>query len=77
MSKILSKTFYIFKYLLFIVAFALVLFGIIKTYQRLDKSLVEAVPIFVPFALLFIVYIVNLFMKKDTISNNLFMVNGV
>ncbi len=72
MSKILSKTFYIFKYLLFIVAFALVLFGIIKTYQRLDKSLAEAIPIFAPFALLFIVYIVNLFMKKDTISNNLF-----
>ena len=72
MSKILSKTFFLFKYILFIVAFALVLFGIIKTYQRLNKDLIDAIPTLFPLLLLFIVYIVNLFVKTKVISNNLF-----
>lgn len=74
MKIILSRFFYILKYLLFLVAFALVLFGIIMTYKRLDKSLVEGIYIFVPFLLVFIVLIVDLFIPRNKeIKNNLLL----
>ena len=71
MDKILSRIFYILKYILLLVAFALVFYGIILTYKRLEKSLVESIPVFLPFALLLVVYIVNLFMRKPVIKDNL------
>ena len=61
----------ILKYLLLVVAFCLTFIGILKTYQRLEKSLVESVPTLLPFAVLFIVFIVNLFIKKPVIKDNL------
>lgn len=72
MKKILSRAFYLLKYILLIIAFALVLYGIIRTYQRLEKSLLESIPVFIPFALLLITYFVNLFFSKPVIKDNLF-----
>ena len=72
MKKILSRAFYLLKYILLIFAFALVLYGIIRTYQRLEKSLLESIPVFIPFALLLITYFVNLFFNKPVIKDNLF-----
>lgn len=72
MKKILSRLFYVLKYPLLIIAFALVLYGIIRTYQRLEKSLLESIPVFIPFALLLITYFVNLFFNKPVVKDNLF-----
>ena len=69
MKKILSRAFYLLKYILLIIAFALVLYGIIRTYQRLEKSLLESIPVFIPFALLLITYFVNLFFNKPVIKD--------
>ena len=71
MKKILSRVFNILKYVLLIGAFILVFLGIVYTYRRLEKSLVEAIPVFLPFALLFIAFIVNIFIKRSTIKDNL------
>ena len=71
MSKIFSRFFSFLKYLLLLVAFALTLLGIMATYKRLEKSLVEAIPTFLPFLLLLLTYIVNLFIKSKVIKNNL------
>lgn len=71
MNKILSKLFSLLKYLLFMLAFALTLVGIIKTYQRLDKTMTESIHIFLPFALILLLFIVNMFVKKAKISDNL------
>ncbi len=59
------------KYILLVVSFALVFYGIIVTYKRLDKSIIEALPIFIPFFVLFVVYIINLFIKSNIIRDNL------
>lgn len=59
------------KYFLLIVSFALTFYGIIITYRRLDKNLTDAIGIFVPFILIFIVFVVNLFIKSKVIRNNL------
>ena len=71
MRIILSKLFSFIKYILFVLSFALVLFGIIKTYQRLDKNLIDSIPVFIPFALVLLGFIINMFVK-NTISKNLY-----
>lgn len=60
MKEILSKLFGFLKYLLLIVAFGLVFYGIMVTYARLQKPLTEAINVFLPFALVLIVFFVNI-----------------
>lgn len=71
MEKLLSRLLYLLKYLFLVVAFVLVFYGILVTYQRLEKSLTLAFPVFLPFVVIFAVYIMNLFMKKNTIRDNI------
>ena len=76
MNKILSKFFEIIKIILFVASIVLVLFGILSTYSRLQKSLTEAINIFIPFILLFIVYLIN-FARKDKKVNENILLNFV
>lgn len=71
MNLMLSRFFNILKYLLLVGAFVLTLLGLIYTYRRLEKSLIEAIPVFLPFILVFLLFIINLFVKKSTIKDNL------
>lgn len=71
MEKLLARLLYYLKYLFLVVAFVLVFYGILVTYQRLEKSLSLAFPVFLPFVVVLIIYIMNLFMKKDTIRDNI------
>lgn len=59
------------KYVLLVISFALVFYGIIVTYKRLDKNIMEAIPVFIPFLVVFVVYIVNLFIRSKVIRDNL------
>lgn len=72
MDKILSKLFGFLKYILLIIAFGLVFFGIMKTYARLEKPLTDAIDVFIPFVFVLLMYILNLFKKNKYISDNLF-----
>ena len=76
MNKILSKFFEIIKIIFFVASIVLVLFGILSTYSRLQKSLTEAINIFIPFILLFIVYLIN-FARKDKKVNENILLNFV
>lgn len=71
MSKILSKLFSFLKYVLLILAFAVTFYGLIITYKRLEKSLIDGIPVFIPFALVLILFIVDLFARKAKIGDNL------
>lgn len=73
MNKILAKMFGILKILLFILSIMSVLFGILSTYSRLEKSLLDAISIFIPFILLLVIYIVNLIRRDSKINDNLFL----
>ena len=59
MNKVLSKMFEFLKIILFILAIMAILFGILSTYSRLEKSLLDAISVFIPFILLLVIYIVN------------------
>jgi len=60
MKEILSKLFGFLKFILLIIAFGLVFYGIMATYARLQKPLTEAVNVFLPFVLVLIVFFVNM-----------------
>lgn len=71
MKDILSKLFGFFKYILLIIAFGLVLYGIMVTYSRLEKSLMEAINVFVPFGLVLVTFLLTLILGSKKISKNL------
>lgn len=72
MEKILSSLFGFLKYILLIVAFGLVFYELMITLGRLEKPVTDGIEFFIPFGLLLILFIVNLFVKsKKYISDNL------
>lgn len=72
MKDVLNKLFCFLKYILLIISFGLVFYGIMATYSRLDKSLTEAIGIFVPFAFVLIMFIVNIIVNNESNKNLLF-----
>ncbi len=71
MKDILSSIFGFLKYILLVTAFGLVFYGIMVTYARLEKSLIQAVPIFIPFILVLLTYILSLVISGKNVSKNL------
>lgn len=72
MKEILNKLFGFCKFILLVVSFGLVFFGIMATYSRLQKPLTEAFSVFLPFVLVLIVFLANLFIKTKYSSSRLF-----
>ena len=71
MSDILSKLFGFLKYILLVVSFGLVFYCLMITYSRLEKPLTEGIDVFVPFAFILLVFLVNLFIRGNAVSKNL------
>ncbi len=71
MKKILSKFLNVLSFILMFASFTLILLGILFTYKRLEKSLLDSINIFIPFILVIILTVVNMFNKKAKISENL------
>lgn len=72
MSEILCKFFSFTKYVLLIIAFGLVFYGVMVTHSRLGKSFSDSFDIFIPFIFILVVFIANLFIKNKNVSDNLF-----
>lgn len=72
MKKILNYIFYIFKFLLLICAFGLSLFIIIRMNVRLEKNILSDLPVFIPFLLLLVVFIINIIFNQKSVTSNLF-----
>ena len=71
MKEVLSKLFSVLKYFLLVAALGLVLYGIMATYARLEKSLTEATEVFIPFGFVLITFLLNIIVRSKTISKNL------
>lgn len=71
MKDVLSKLFGFLKYILLVISFGLVFFGIMTTYSRLEKPLTDAIDVFLPFALVLIVFLVNLIMSSKLANSKL------
>ena len=72
MKKIFNVLFYIFKYILLIAAFALTLFVLIRMNVRLGKNITSIVPELIPFAVLLILFILNMILRQRSVNNNVF-----
>ncbi len=72
MKKIINGLCSFLKYVCLIISFGLTLFIILRMYTRLNKSLTEAIFIFLPYFLLLILFIVNSFWKKEGVTKNIF-----
>lgn len=72
MKKIINMFFYLLKFILLIIAFVSTLYIIVYMYQRLNKSLSESVQVFLPYAVLFILFCVNLVVRQRGVTGNIF-----
>lgn len=72
MVSVFNKIFYVLKFILLIVAFALSLYITIYMYHRLDKSLMASYTIFLPYILIFIIYCINSIIGQKRVNNNIF-----
>ena len=71
MKDVLAGLFGFLKYLLLIISFGLVFFGIMTTYSRLNKSLLDAIGVFLPFALVLLVFIISMIMHSKLSKSKL------
>lgn len=71
MKEILCKIFGFLKYILLIVAFGLVFFGIMSTFGRLEKPLTDGIDVFIPFVFVLVVFLINMFIKGSRASKSL------
>ena len=72
MKKILNGLFYFLQLMLFIGAFALTLMVMIQMNRRLEKSFMTTINVFVPFAILLVLFMVNMIFNQKTVRGNLF-----
>lgn len=72
MIKILNKMLYVLKLLLLLVSFGLSFYIITFMYQRLEKSLVEAIPVFLPYVFIFVVTAINMIGDQKAVKDNFF-----
>lgn len=72
MKKILNKMFLVLKFLLLIGAFSITLYIILSMYHRVNKDIVEAVPIFIPYVLVLLLFFINVSTNQNNVNNNLF-----
>ncbi len=71
MRDILCKILSFLKYILFIIAFGLVFYSIIKTYGRLEKPLSDAIFVFIPFAFVLVTFLISLISRSRYVSKSL------
>ena len=77
MNKILNKIFYILKNILLPILLFATIYIIVFMFQRLQKELfganfMEFLGIILPFIILIILFIVNTFLKQDSVRSNMF-----
>ena len=72
MTKILNGVFSILKYILLLVSFMFTFYIMMSMYERLEKSMVDALPTFIPYLILFLLMAFNLIFKQAQVNNNIF-----
>ena len=72
MKKLLNSMFLVLKFILLIFAFAVTLYIILSMYNRVNKDILEALPIFIPYILLLLLFFINITVKQRTVNDNIF-----
>lgn len=72
MISILNRVLYLLKMLLLIFSFGLTFYIVLFLNQRLNKDLIESIPVFIPFVILLLIFIINIIFHHQIIQNNFF-----
>lgn len=72
MKKILNGTFMFLKFILLILGFGLSFFIVLSMYKRVDKNLVESIPIFTPYIIILLIFFINIIFGQKSVNRNLF-----
>ena len=72
MIKIINSFFSILKICLLIVSFAMTFVIIMSMYQRLDKSYMDAMGIFIPYLVLLVLMLLNYFLHQKWVTGHIF-----
>lgn len=72
MKKILNGLFFALKWILLLSSFAITFYIILSMYDRVNKSLIESVSLFIPYVLILILFMINVVLKQKSVSQNLF-----
>ena len=64
MKKVLNMILLILKFPLFFAAFILTLIIMFNMYDRVDKNIVEGLYIFIPYLIVIVLFVINLYQKK-------------
>ena len=72
MKKIFNALFYVLKFLLLIASFGLTLFIFIRMNVRLEKNIISNISEFIPFALLLVLFIINIIFNQKGVTKNVF-----
>lgn len=72
MVKILNMIFSFFKFLLLVCSFGVSFFIVLSMYNRVGKSMISSIPIFLPYVILLIFYTVNFSYHQTSVTKNIF-----
>lgn len=72
MKKILNGILMVLKFILLILGFGLSFFIILSMYKRIDKNIIESIPIFIPFILILFLFFINIIMNQKSVNSNIF-----
>lgn len=72
MTRVINGILSFLKVILLLVCFVLSFFIIINMYRRLEKNIIEAIPNFIPFVLLFILFAINMIFRQKSVNKCLF-----
>ena len=72
MKKVFNSLFFILKFILLIISFCLSLYIVLSMYKRIDKNIIECIPIFIPYVVLLLLFFINIVIDHKSVNNNLF-----
>lgn len=72
MKRILNGLFFVIKWILLLSSFAITFYIILSMYDRVNKSLMEATSLFIPYVLILVLFMINIILKQKSVSKNLF-----
>ena len=72
MKKILNGIFMFLKFILLILGFGLSFFIVLSMYKRVDKNLVESIPLFTPYIIILLIFFINIIFGQKSVNRNLF-----
>lgn len=72
MKKIINTMLLGLRYILYLGAFAISFYIVLSMYNRLGKNMMESINIFIPYAILLIIFFINIIFRQKSVNNNLF-----